>query len=543
MSEFILSDSDRQQLVELFLVEAEEVLGQFEALLLQLEKTPERHELLHEIFRAAHTLKGNASCLQFTELTGFAHVVEGTLDRLRNREIEPTPARISRLLDSVDVLRNLATRSIAGQCALTESEQSLLAALSMEEPSAEEPAAAPAAPAQEADGAAKPVLRSLRVDMDKLDRMLDLNGEITIARGRVHDLLAAGQPPEKVIDAVREVDRLSLNLQELVMSARLVPVGPSLRHFHRVVRDLASVSRKRVNLMIEGNEVEVDATVIEHLKDPITQMIRNAVDHGIETPDERVARGKPPAGTVRISASHDSGAVVIRISDDGRGLSETDIGRQARSRGIDTDRLSRQEVLGLIFQPGFSTAKRVTEISGRGVGMDVVLANVQSLRGTVNVSSQPGAGTTITMRLPLTVALIEGFAVAVGEEIYIIPVDAIVECIEMPRSGAREARGVLHLRGTPVPFVRLRDLFDLRSPLPARENAVIVQHEQRLAGIVVDELLGGRQTVMKPIGRMLRRAIGVAGSSILGNGRVALILDPQEIVRRAADRVPSTSAA
>ena len=527
MSEMIISESDRQQLLNLFAAEAQETLANFEDLLLQLENAPQQVELLHDIFRAAHTLKGSASCLQFTALTAFAHVVESCLDKLRTRSLQVTPQRISHLLSAVDVLRELSVRSIAGPCTLSDSENALLA--SLETNTETRPAVAPSAsnPARN--------LQSLRVDMEKLDRMLDLTGEITIARGRVHDLLAADQSRERILDAVREVDRLSRNLQELVMSARLVPLGPSLRHFHRVVRDLAEAAGKRVTLAIEGNEVEIDATALEHLKDPITQMIRNAVDHGIEKPDERLARGKSAAGTVTISAAHESGAVVIRVSDDGRGLSETDILRRARTAGIDTDRLSRREILGLIFQPGFSTAKKVTEISGRGVGMDVVLRNVHSLRGTVSVGSQPGAGTTITLRLPLTLALIEGFAVSVGDETYILPIDSILECVELPAGSGAGPSGVMRLRDMPIPFIRLRDLFHLETMRPPRENVVIVERDEQRAGIVVDALVGAKQTVMKPMSKLLQRPVGVAGSSILGSGRVALILDPEEIALRAAE--------
>jgi len=530
VSEIIISESDRQQLLTLFAAEADETLSNFEDSLLKLEASPERIEILHDIFRAAHTLKGSASCLQFGELTAFAHVVEGVLDKLRNREIEVTPPRITQLLEAVDALRDLSRRSSSGDCALTADEQRLLTALS------DTPVVSPADTRALPANAERPAteLRSLRVDMSKLDRMLDLTGEITVARGRVHDLLEANQPHERIVDAVRDLDRLSRNLQELVMTARLVPIGPALRHFHRVVRDLAAIGQKRVNLVIEGNDVEIDATALEHLKDPITQMIRNAIDHGIEKPAERSGRGKPEAGTVRISAAHESGSVVLRISDDGRGLSEKDILRRARAAGIDTDHLSRTDLLGLIFQPGFSTAKKVTEISGRGVGMDVVLRNVHSLRGTVSVGSQPGAGTTITLRLPLTVALIEGFVVSVSDEMYILPIDSVLECLQLPEDSGSDMCGLLRLRDKAIPYVRLRKLFELGAEAPPRENVVIIERNEQRAGIVVDRLIGAKQTVMKPMARLFQRPFGVAGSSILGNGRVALVLDPEEIARLAA---------
>jgi two-component system, chemotaxis family, sensor kinase CheA len=537
VSEMIISESDRQQLLALFAAESEETLATFEERLLELEQAPHEVQLLHDIFRAAHTLKGNASCLQFNELAAFAHVVEETLDKLRNHAFEVTPQRISQLLRAVDALRALSVRSIAGDGSLHRKEEDLLAEL-LESALPAESQTKHAAPAGGLSPSAGPAMRSLRVDMDKLDRMLDLTGEITVARGRVHDLIGANESHERIVDAVRELDRLSLDLQELVMSARMVPVGPALRHFHRVVRDLAVPRHKQITLVIEGNEVEVDTTVIEHLKDPLTQMIRNAVDHGIETPEERAAAGKSAGGTIHISASHESGAVVLRVADDGRGLRHADIVQRAQTLGIDCDLLTPEEIFSLIFRPGFSTAKKVTEISGRGVGMDVVLRNVQALHGSVSVSSEEGRGTTVTMRLPLTIALIEGFRVSVADETYILPVEAIVECVELPAATAGAAQGVINLRGTPIPFVRLRDLFAVRGPAASRENVVIVQVASGVTGLVVDALLGAHQTVIKPMSVLLRQVTGLAGSSILGNGRVALILDPEQIVRLAAGVLP-----
>src|SRR5262249_43722795 len=239
---------------------------------------------------------------------------------------------------------------------------------------------------------------TLRVRIDKLDRMLDLSGEIAIARGHLRQLVT---DDERVLDVARDLDRLSFDLQELIMSARMVPLGPALQPFHRIVRDLAAGSGKRVALIVEAGDVEVDTTVIEHLKDPITHMVRNAIDHGIAS-----------AGTIRITAAHEAGGIVIRFADDGRGIDAS--------------------ILDRIFEPGFTTARQVTEVSGRGVGMDIVRRNIEALRGSVAVSSHPGRGTTFTIRLPLTVAVIDGFGLTLADETYVIPLDAIVECAEMP---------------------------------------------------------------------------------------------------------------
>jgi len=363
--------------------------------------------------------------------------------------------------------------------------------------------------------------------------MLDLAGEIATVRGNVRQI-AEDSADEKLLDAMRELDRLSFDLQEAIMNVRLVPVGPSLRHFHRVVRDLAASQGKRAMLVLEGEDVEVDTTVIEQLKDPITHMIRNAVDHGFESSDVRLARGKNAVGTIRITALHQSGGMLFRINDDGGGLNEAVIAERTHALGIDPERLSRQELWSMTLRPGFSTASEVSDISGRGVGMDVVRRNVESLRGTLSIDSQPGSGTTINIRLPLTVAVIDGFAVGVCDETYVIPIDTIVECRERTAEGEREV-GVINLRGEPLPFVRLRSLFGFEAADDARENVVVVEHQHGRAGIVVDRLFGSSQVVMKPMVRFLNQVPGVAGSSILGNGRVALILDVQEIIRRAAD--------
>jgi two-component system chemotaxis sensor kinase CheA len=507
--------NELNELIKAFRSESEEMLDRVEELLLQLEQSPDDDELLHEIFRGAHTIKGNAACLQFDDLTAFAHVVEEVLENVREGRVEPTGMLVSRLLDAVDAMRDLAVRAIAGDGALTERHRALMRALSARE-NAESFAT---------HAAVQRTSHTLRVGIDKLNRMLDLTGEVAIARGRVREL-AAGE--ERVLDAVRDLDRLCFDLQELVMSARMVALEPALRPFQRVVRDVAASQRKRVALVIEAGDVEVDSTVVEQLRDPITHMLRNAIDHGIELPDERVARGKTAAGTIRITASHDRSGITIQVSDDGNGLDEELIAQRAHELGLEPSR-------NLIFEPGFTTAGAVTAISGRGVGMDVVRRNVEALRGTIAVASERGAGTTIAIRLPLTVSVIEGFAVAAAGETYVLPIDTVAECMALPANAGTEPFGILNVRGEALPFLRLRNLFGLGVGPAPRENIVVVQHEQGRAGIVVDDLLGANDTVMKPMGGLLRQAAGVAGSSILGNGRVALVLDAREIVRCAVD--------
>jgi two-component system chemotaxis sensor kinase CheA len=296
--------------------------------------------------------------------------------------------------------------------------------------------------------------------------------------------------------------------------------------------------------VVEGEDVEVDTAVVEYVRDPLTHMVRNALDHGIEAPAARRAAGKDPVGKVVLRAFHEAGSMVIQVIDDGAGLDRGRIAEKAVATGLvaDASRLSDEDLARLVFEPGFSTADRVTELSGRGVGMDVVRRNVEALRGSVAIESTPGHGTAVTIRVPLTLAIIQGFRVAIGDEVYILPLDAVVECLELP-SGETEAGttcGIVNLRDRPLPYLRLRDHFGLAGERPERENVVVVQHGSQSAGVVVDALHGESSTVIKPLGSMFKAIPGVAGSSILGNGRVALILDVagllRETLRRAAAR-------
>jgi two-component system chemotaxis sensor kinase CheA len=275
-------------------------------------------------------------------------------------------------------------------------------------------------------------------------------------------------------------------------------------------------------------------------------MIRNAVDHGIEPPHARKARGKDPCGRVTLRASHDAGSIVIQVADDGAGLDRKRIIERAMSLGIvaEPEKLPDAEIYGLIFEPGFSTAETVTDLSGRGVGMDVVRRNVDALRGSVAIDSRPGEGTTITIRLPLTLAIIEGFGVGVGDETYVIPLEAVLECVELPAQEQHQGNGhgVLYLRGRVLPYLRLRKLFALGDRAPSRENVVIVQHGDGQAGIAVDVLYGASQAVIKPLGELFEGLPGIAGSTILGNGRIALILDVPSLLRQAVGRQAQTTA-
>ena len=330
------------------------------------------------------------------------------------------------------------------------------------------------------------------------------------------------------------------------MQVRMVPVGPTLRQFVRSVRDLAAAQGKLARVFIQGEDVEVDTTIIEHLRDPLTHMIRNALHHGIEKPEIRKEKGKDPCGAIALSAWREAGSIVIELADDGAGFNRERIVEEAKRRGLadDPERLPDAELYRLVFEPGFSTADRVTEWSGRGMGMDVVRERIAALRGSIAIESWPDAGTSIKLRLPLTLAIIEGFGVGIGAETYVIPVDRVVECMELPRkAGPRERHGILQLRGQALPFVRLRDVFAAGGTEPERESVVVVRHDMTRAGIVVDRLHGQNQAVIKPLGDPFRGIRGLCGSTILGDGRVAFILDVPGLLENLLTPNPAATAA
>jgi two-component system chemotaxis sensor kinase CheA len=384
------------------------------------------------------------------------------------------------------------------------------------------------------------------VGLDRLDRMLDLTGEIAIARGRLTTLLehADRYTPQQLLEAHREADRLYLDLQELVLKARMVPIGRAFQPFARTLRDLCEATGKLVQLEVSGEDVEVDTTIVELIRDPLIHLVRNAVDHGIELPSVRKQRGKHFKGTLRLRAFHDAGSIVVEVEDDGAGLDRDRIRERARAMRLLGPGEEREDadLFQLVFIPGFTTAERVTELSGRGIGMDVVKSRVESLRGSISIETREGMGTTISMRLPLMLSIIEGFLVGVGTETYVLPLQSVLECVDLPEDERRPGRtGVINLRGQPLPYLRLREHFGVEGAPPARESVVVIRHGRGQAGLAVDTLLGEGQTVVKPLGRLFQRVSGVSGSAILGTGRVALILDVAALLKRALR--PSASPA
>ncbi len=376
----------------------------------------------------------------------------------------------------------------------------------------------------------------VKVSSDKLDHLINLVGELVITQAQLTEISENSDQPE-LAKPVEEVERLTAELRDSVLNIRMMPIGSTFNRFRRLVRDLSKELGKEIELTTEGAETELDKTVIERLGDPLVHLIRNSIDHGIESPDTRRQAGKNPAGTIRLIAAHRGANVVISIKDDGKGLDRQKLLSRAIEKGLiapDAE-LTRKETFNLIFMPGFSTAEAVTSVSGRGVGMDVVKREIEALRGAIDIESEPGQGTTITLSLPLTLAIIDGLLVEVGPDRYVVPVSMIEECVEMSSQyrALNGERNLMRVRGELVPYIRLREVFQVWSKPSEVEETVIVNFNDSRLGLVVDHIIGDHQTVIKSLGKIYQDVEGVSAATIMGDGSVALILDVAGLVRCA----------
>jgi two-component system chemotaxis sensor kinase CheA len=568
-----LSLAQDPELMSDFIVESREHLAQMEGLLLTLERDPKDSEALNAVFRGFHTIKGLAGFLELSEVQSLAHEVETVLDRARNSVWTITGAAIDVILQSADhlnrwlthlesLLRNQPSQPPAPDAALrarilalgsAEDEldysgglAALAAAVDITQagnaPEAVEPAPASAEPAPisaETPVSAMPTppRRSetmvLKVDTAKLDYLVDMAGEMVIAESLVrHDPELGGVKSPQLQRKIAHLTRVTSELQRTAMAMRLVPVGPLFRRMARLVRDLSRQFGKQVELETQGDEIDLDRTIVEELADPLMHMIRNGLDHGIETPAEREARGKSPTARLLLKAHHHAGQVVIEIADDGRGLNRDAIRAKAVQRGLigPDEEASDNEIYNLIFQPGFSTAAVVTNVSGRGVGMDVVRRHIDKLRGRIEIHSTPGAGTSFILKLPLTLAIIEGLVVGVGEERYILPLFSVREMFR-PTSETiwtvKQRAEMALVRGSLLPVLRLHRLFQVkpRTENPLDAVLVVAEAEGQRFCVMVDDLIGKQEVVIKTLGETFKGIPGVAGGAILGDGRVGLILD------------------
>lgn len=385
----------------------------------------------------------------------------------------------------------------------------------------------------------------VRVSASKLEELINLVGELVISGANTH-LLARQSGDSRLTDSTETLAGLVENIRDTALSLRMVQIGITFNRFRRVVREVSRDMGKEIELIISGGDTELDKTVVDKIGDPLMHLVRNAIDHGIESPQDRQANGKPVKGTVHLNAFHDSGSIVIEISDDGKGLSKEKIVAKALEKGLikENHSLSDNEIYRLIFEAGFSTADEVTNLSGRGVGMDVVRRNIDALRGQVDIESEEGAGSKISIRLPLTLAIIDGFLVQVGKASYVIPLDMVDECVEFGEvaNGSYADSQHINLRGEILPYVRLGDVFKGKAEQDrdagqnkVRENIVVARYAGHKAGLVVDELLGEHQTVIKPLGTVFQNVKGLSGATILGSGEVAMIVDVPRLISQVSD--------
>ena len=542
------------ELIGDFVLESRDHLVNIEGQLLTLERDAANTEALNSVFRSFHTIKGLAGFLELWDVQKLAHEVETVLDAARNGELTLAPDGIDVILESADFLQRYLQHLESVQRHESSTapvlDEALLASVRVIPSAAQERLATAANPlaavhplqelTTESDSSVpkRNQAATIRVHTAKLDYLADMAGEMLIAESLVrHDPEISGLRSPRLQRNIQQLTRITAELQKTAMAMRLIPIGPTFRRMERLVRDLSRQFGKNVVMETQGDDIEFDRSIIEELADPLMHMIRNSLDHGIEVPEERARAGKPAAARVLLKAHHQAGLVVIEIADDGRGLDRDRIAAKAVERNLiqSPEGLSDNEIYNLIFEAGFSTAQQVTNVSGRGVGMDVVRKHIEKLRGRIEIRSTAGQGASFFLKLPLTLAIIEGLVVGVGRERYILPIFNVRELI---RPVADMVWTVQHkgemalVRGDLLPVIRLYKKFGVapRSEDPHESVLVIADVEGRRFCLMVDELIGKQEVVIKSLGETLKDIPGIAGGAILGDGRVGLILDLERIV-------------
>lgn len=543
-----------------FVQEGGEQVDNTEQSLLAVLEKDDKSEPLHEAFRHIHSFKGNCGFMGFSDLERLSHRMETTLDGMREGDITPAEKNITVLLGMLDVLREAVSSIESGEHGAIETCDEHLSKLdemmgqiskidtvapgapvtAAEATEAAEAAAGIPAPEKETavtkatDRAKKASRQDIRVDLQKLDSLINLVGELVIAESMVTRCPAISHiDDEDFYRATHQLRRICENLKDVAMAVRMIPLAATFRKMIRLVHDLSQRAGKKIKLNLVGEDTEVDKTVIEQIADPLVHIVRNSCDHGIGTPEERLAMGKPEMGTVTLEGRHEGGEVWIIIQDDGKGLDRDRILQKGIERGLvqgDGKDWSDERVFRLVFEPGFSTAAQVTDISGRGVGMDVVRRNIEKLNGRIDVKSELGVGTTFTLRIPLTLAIIDGMLVRVGSQKYMIPTLSIRESLQPEEAHITvtpQGDEVLRLRDEFMPVVRLHGIFNRDCDNENLSEGILVVAEDgcQSVAIFVDELLGQQQTVIKGLSEYLGTSEWLAGCTILGDGSVCLILD------------------
>jgi two-component system chemotaxis sensor kinase CheA len=537
------------ELAGMFIADAIDHLSTIEASILKLEASPADLKLVNDIFRPFHTVKGNAGVLGIASIEEFAHKVETLLDLARSGAHPMGPVEIDIVLKTVDLLRliieELPARA-AGQPVTDVSDRrrdlmvrvdQLIAGAKGTPGTRSNPsAAASQSPGDDVDrvkGNRDDTQSTVKVDTRKLDNLVDMVGELVIAQTILaEDPALLRSADERLIRRLAHVKRITSDLQRDTMAMRMVPIRQTFQKMVRLVRDLARKFEKPCTLVLSGEETELDRKVVEHITDPLMHMMRNTIDHGVESAALRQATGKPPTAELRLSAFHRAGFIVVEIADDGAGLDTDRILARGREQGLvpEDAQLSADEIQQLIFRPGFSTADHVTELSGRGVGMDVVRRNIESLRGRIDIQSVRGVGTTFSIQLPLTLAIVDGILLGVGSDRFVIPTFAVRESLRPLPHQVQTMHGrvcMVQVRDQLIPLLHLGELFGISSARQrVSEGAVVVCEDNgRCVALAVDDLLGKQEVVIKGLGEMFHAVRGIAGGAILGDGRIGLILD------------------
>jgi len=568
----VLSD-DLKDVLSDFLLESTEILEKLDEDFLQLEKSPEGDpELLNSVFRAAHTLKGISGFFNFDLITKVSHAAENVLNKLRKEELLLSTRIMDTLLDTFDLIKVLIEDIKNGQVRemdisdilkqLEEASQGQEAPADekkeskLKKPEEKQKRQPPQPPGQEPVTEVQPsaekeslqkrlketifkVEQTIRVDVDKIDKLLDWVGELVLGRNRLNQLAVnffkkyKTEPLNKDMEQIiAQISLATSNLQNIVMKTRMIPISRVFNKYPRMVRDLSQNSGKKINLEISGETTEVDKSVAEQIGDPLVHLVRNCIDHGIESPEKRTSKGKPPNGTIRLDSYQEGNQIVIKVQDDGRGIDPELIKRKAIEKKIISESESRllslRDTFNLIFAPGFSTAEKVTNISGRGVGMDVVKTNVEKLSGIIDVESEIDVGTTIILKIPLTLAIIRTLLIKVSECVFAIPLSSIIEVIKIPKSSIRfiENYGTISYQESLLPIVRLCDIFNLQSQdLQDNVYVVVIGLAEKRCGFIINSFLDHREVVIKSLGMYLQNTKGISGATILGDGTVTLIVD------------------
>lgn len=592
MSDAVAELDEMQAIIEEFLVESDELVAKLDSDLVTLEKQPDNLDLLNEIFRSAHTIKGTSGFLGFNDLMSFTHVMEDVLNRLRKGEVKVEPETIDVLLESVDILKLILedikesrdtgvdyapivkklraiekgeiaapskpakkakskksgkkkasarkSRSNETEDDADEAEQDESESAPTQETAEEHPSAEKQAARKREFFDKKKAEQTIRVDVNRLDNLMDMVGELVLGRNFLMQL--AGQVNQKwegdevagsINQTATQINFITTEVQMAVMKMRMLPIGNVFNKFPRLVRDLSRDMSKKINLNVSGEETELDKTVIEEIGDPLVHLIRNSCDHGVETPEERTDAGKPESGNIWLSAGQEGSNIIIEIADDGRGIDPKIISRKAIEKGLasesDIANMSDTDIMQFIFAPGFSTAKQISDVSGRGVGMDVVRTNIEKLGGIIEIDSKVSKGTRITVKLPLTLAIIQGLLVKSGNDIVIIPLASVLETVKIDQKDIYSVnrQEVIKLRDAVLPIVDLNDVLGLLNP-KSRERkpyVVVVGLAEKRLGLIVNDLLGQEEVVIKTLGSYLGNTPGISGATILGDGRIRLIID------------------